>query len=290
MTANLRRAVTDALANPELGEHHEITAEIRMALANMLMRSSDEQVLNEARNICQSAIRTYERLHGPNHPATLAAKFQLVLVSDERTDPADTAKQLYEVVKRIDPSDTSGHNKLLTRAYDNLALLSLNAGKPEFADEATKKLVDLGPLVHGKGHPYMRRWHGLRAWYLAQAGRYADAETEANKIFSPVFEPLNSLEGSWDDFSRTLGNCVLAMCILHKPKEKLTENDFKRAEKYLRMPKDPVKYAPKRLGPPRRREKLLLTHEVRLWIELYEKWEKPELAEPYRKELDQLLK
>ncbi len=82
---------------------------------------------------------------------------------------------------------------------------------------------------------------------------------------------------------------TLAACFLRqRPRRQMTDEEFQQAEEYLRQADRSVKQKPKHLDSPSRSRVGLDSGNLRLWIELYEKWGKPELAAPWQQELKRL--
>lgn len=283
----LRLALAAALDNPDLGDEHEQTSYIRSRLANILTRSGEPENLNEARDLCNRVIEFNKKKHGENDFRTLGAKLRLVKVKTEETDVSESAKEMYDLTLRF--AKAVGSDEFALSEYDSLAVHSLAVGEVDHAGYATKKLLQHAPDQFGKGHPSVRRCHGFRAWYLVNAEEYPEAEEEAKKVFSADFAALDQLAGGWDDAAKRSGYEALAACILRRqPRDKLTEEEFKQAEEYLRQAEEVLSKMPKHLDSPSRLRVAWHSRNLRLWIELYEKWGKPELAVPYQEKLKQL--
>lgn len=287
-----RRALAAALQNPDLGEKHLVTSYVRSELANVLMRSGEAKNLNEAVELSDRVVELRKEVYGENDPRTLAAMLAREIVTIEQGGKySESARRMHELILAYDQASGSKNSPAsMLRPYDWLAYLSVMAEDEALglADIATQYLLQHGPDAYGLGHPLVRRFHGYRAWYFLDAGKYAEAEAEAKEVFSARFAALDKLAGGWDDSVRKRGYEVLAACILRRqPSDKITVEEFQQAEEYLQQATEVLSRMPKHLGSPSPTRVFWHVQNLRLWIELYEKWGKPELAASYQEELKQ---
>jgi len=287
-----RRGLEAALKNLDLGEKHVATSAVRDSLASILMRSGESRNLSEAAELRDRVVELFKEQCGENDPRTIKAMLAREMVRREQVSIPESVKPMHDLILRYDPVDGSKLSpSYLHVSYDWLAVTSLIAGDEalESADEATQWLLEHAPDLYGKRHPVVRRYHGFRAWYLVEAEKYPEAEAEANQVFSADFAALDNLAGGWDDSSRIHGYETLAACILRRQtSDKITEDEFQQAEEFLRKATETLDKAPQHLVSPSRSRVAMISRHLRLWIELYEKWGKPELAAPYQEELTQV--
>lgn len=213
-------------------------------------------------------------------------------VKPEQSNASGAARRMHDLIQQYRQTNGSKISReQLQVFYDALTLSSLIAGDDalKLADEATLWLLQYGKDKYGQGHPLVKRYHCFRAWYLLEIENYPEAEAEANQVISADFAALDNFAGGWDDSTRIHGYETLAACILRRqPRDELTDEEFQQAEEYLRQAEQLSKSKPQHLGSPSRTRVALDSRKLRLWVELYEKWGKPELAAPWQQELKRL--
>jgi serine/threonine protein kinase len=283
------QALRAALASPEMGENHPLTAQLQLRISSAVAQSGDPDRIRRARELCLRAKETFTRRYGPEARQTLTAEVILAGIWDKNTDLSERAREVAGIKARMIETCKSEQDPFVLASMDAYLLACWFAGDYEAAGEPSKKYLGLATQVYGPRHPNTRHAIILRAEFCFRLGDFAEAQRLRNEA-ETNFKHLDNLAGGYEDFEVMPLNVLAAKCILHG--NNTTEADFEKAKRHLETADGLLRNQKFTLGDSVKRGTTVhRTRQVEVWIELYEKWKLPgyeDKIRQYREELKQL--
>jgi serine/threonine protein kinase/Tfp pilus assembly protein PilF len=244
------------------GPEHPSTLTKLASLADLLRQL---QQLAEAESLYREALEIRRRVSGPEHEETLRLLNELGGVLRDEDKPAEAevlSRQCVEACRRVfGPEDP---RTLMTQ--NNLAILLQAQGKLAEAEPMFRAVLEARRKVLPPGHVEI----GTTLAKLGQVLTAQDAAAEAEPLLREALEIHQKRlpKGHWQTAftENLLGGCLTARA------------KYAEAEPLLQGSYDILKATP---------TKLYLTEALERLVQLYDAWGKPEVAQKWRKELEE---
>ncbi|RWA04537.1 hypothetical protein EKO27_g10568 [Xylaria grammica] len=135
------------------GDDHSLVYILRVSLAFVFNEAGR---ITEAQEIQSSAVQMWERIHGENHPETIASLSQLALLLDsggQHTKAAETGERALELSKKYLAED----DRYMLTTMANLVVALINADRIEDAERLQIDVVKRHEEILGYEHPNTMR-------------------------------------------------------------------------------------------------------------------------------------
>lgn len=163
---------TLALKADEAREAAGAAAEDQLGLARCLLANGDASA---ASVLCEQALKTLRRLHGPSHPLCLLAGVQVAEAALKARQTDDAAALARRLIERKCPRLGKKEDERLARLFDGVAALLEQAGRGPDAERLRGDFIRLRARQFGDGHEYVAEAYVNFANARHAAGGHAEA-------------------------------------------------------------------------------------------------------------------